>query len=49
MEFLTIKDIAKIMKVSQRTAERYNADIKKHFNLTTRITLSHLKAYLRIP
>lgn len=47
--FITIKDIMLLTNVSKKTASRLYSDIKLHYDLNTKPTISHLKDYLKIP
>ena len=46
LQILTAKDVANILRVSERTAQRYIKDIKQEFGLKTKITKAHLTKYL---
>lgn len=47
MQKITSKELAQNMAVSVRTAERYMADIKKHYNIKT-VLKSHIESYFKI-
>ena len=47
LQVLSIKDIANIIGLSERTSSRYASDIKQHFGIT-KITFQHLKQYFKL-
>lgn len=45
---ITAKDIANLMDISLRTAEKYYTDIKKEYKLRSIVTKFHLFSYLKV-
>lgn len=43
----TVKELANKMGVSVRTAERYFADIKKHYNIKV-VCKAHVQSYFKL-
>ena len=47
---ITYKDIAALLNVSPRTAQKYLADMKKHYNPKSKaVTMAHFNDYFAIP
>lgn len=49
LQFLTIKQVSEILNVSIANAQKLVKDVKKQYDLKTKITIYHLIDYLKIP